>query len=165
MRRVRQLEFLFVLVVVLLDTVGASAQSFNGAITGVVKDSERCVVPDVALTLRNVATDEIVRHGRLRTPTANTPSATCRRRRTRCSHEGRLPDRVLPDIVVTLSSAVACGRGAAGRRRRETRRGGGGSSVLGTTGTQEHGIYAGDAQQAAADVRHRARVVGEASRC
>src|SRR6185437_4313758 len=31
-----------------------------GAITGVVKDSSGGVVPDVALTLRNIATDQIV---------------------------------------------------------------------------------------------------------
>jgi hypothetical protein len=38
----------------------SSAQSFNGAITGVVRDSSHAVVPDAALTLRNVATDQTV---------------------------------------------------------------------------------------------------------
>ena len=36
------------------------AQTFNGAITGVVKDQSGAVVPDVALTLRNNATDQTV---------------------------------------------------------------------------------------------------------
>src|SRR5262245_41141186 len=35
----------------------ASAQTVNGAIIGVVKDTSGAVVPDVALTLRNMATD------------------------------------------------------------------------------------------------------------
>ena len=43
-----------------LASVDASAQSFNGAITGVVRDSTGGVVADTALTLRNVATDQTV---------------------------------------------------------------------------------------------------------
>src|SRR6187200_1819597 len=35
----------------------ARSQSFNGAISGVVRDSSRAVVTDVVLTLRDVATD------------------------------------------------------------------------------------------------------------
>ena len=38
----------------------AGAQSMNGAIIGVVQDSSGAVVPDVAITLRNVATDQTV---------------------------------------------------------------------------------------------------------
>jgi hypothetical protein len=38
----------------------AVAQSTNGAITGVVRDSSRAVVPDTALTLRNVLTNQTV---------------------------------------------------------------------------------------------------------
>ncbi len=38
----------------------ARGQSFNGAITGVVQDSSGAVVPETALTLRNVATDQTV---------------------------------------------------------------------------------------------------------
>ena len=38
----------------------AAAQSPNGAITGVVRDSSRAVVPDTAITLRNVSTDQTV---------------------------------------------------------------------------------------------------------
>src|SRR4029453_9164416 len=36
------------------------AQSFNGAITGVVRDSSHAVIPNAALTLRHVATDQMV---------------------------------------------------------------------------------------------------------
>ena len=46
---------------ILLAMPGISwAQGFNGAITGVVKDSSGGVVPDAALTLRNVKTDQTV---------------------------------------------------------------------------------------------------------
>src|SRR5829696_6368626 len=37
-----------------------AAQSFNGAITGVVRDSTGGVVAETALTLRNIATDQTV---------------------------------------------------------------------------------------------------------
>src|SRR3982750_1810282 len=47
-------------VVLALASVDAAAQSFNGAITGVVRDSTGGVVADTALTLRNVATDQTV---------------------------------------------------------------------------------------------------------
>ena len=46
---------------ILLAMPGISwAQGFNGAITGVVKDSSGAVVPDAALTLRNEKTDQTV---------------------------------------------------------------------------------------------------------
>ena len=41
-------------------SIDASAQSFNGAVTGVVRDSTGGVVADTALTLRNIATDQTV---------------------------------------------------------------------------------------------------------
>ena len=59
-----------------------AAQSFNGAITGVVRDSTGGVVADTALTLRNIATDQTVAttvSGRQGT----TPSATWRPASTR----------------------------------------------------------------------------------
>ena len=49
-------------VVLAWASVDASAQSFNGAITGVVRDSTGGVVADTALTLRNIATDQTVAH-------------------------------------------------------------------------------------------------------
>ena len=48
------------LALLLLMPAAASAQTVNGAITGVVKDASGAVVKDVALTLRNVATDQLV---------------------------------------------------------------------------------------------------------
>jgi hypothetical protein len=38
----------------------AAAQGFNGAIIGAVRDPTGAVVPETALTLRNLATDQIV---------------------------------------------------------------------------------------------------------
>ena len=46
------------LALLLLTPVTTSGQSVNGAITGVIKDSSGGVVADVALTLRNIATDQ-----------------------------------------------------------------------------------------------------------
>ena len=46
--------------IIALASIDAAAQSFNGAITGVVRDSTGGVVADTALTLRNIATDQTV---------------------------------------------------------------------------------------------------------
>ena len=43
-----------------LFPAATSSQSVNGAITGVVKDSTGGVVADVAVTLRNIATDQTI---------------------------------------------------------------------------------------------------------
>jgi hypothetical protein len=61
MRQLRRLALVFTFAAALaaLPTLGWS-QSFNGTITGVVHDSSGAVVPGVALTLRNLATDQIV---------------------------------------------------------------------------------------------------------
>ncbi len=56
----RRCQLGFVLGVLLALSSTAWGQTVNGAITGVVKDSSGGVVPDVALTLRNIATDQIV---------------------------------------------------------------------------------------------------------
>src|ERR671934_1452136 len=48
------------LTVLLSLPASSAAQSFNGAILGVVRDSSGAVVPEAAVTLRNVATDQIV---------------------------------------------------------------------------------------------------------
>ena len=45
--------------VLILPTI-SSAQGFNGAITGVVRDSSRAVVPGAAVTVRNMSTDQTV---------------------------------------------------------------------------------------------------------
>ncbi len=51
---------IWILAVVLACATAAWSQTVNGAITGVVRDSSGAVVKDVALTLRNVATDQLV---------------------------------------------------------------------------------------------------------
>ena len=48
----------FSLLLVRAVSTAVSAQSFNGAIVGVVKDSTGAVVTDTALTLRNMANDQ-----------------------------------------------------------------------------------------------------------
>ena len=80
---------MWVLGILLAFATAAGAQTVNGAITGVVKDSSGGVVNDVALTLRNVATDQTVgddrlgRGGRVRVPQpARRPSTRSRRSRT-----------------------------------------------------------------------------------
>ncbi len=126
---------------ILLAMPGISwAQGFNGAITGVVKDSSGAVVPDAALTLRNEKTDQTV---------ATTVSGP----------EGEFAFRNLnpamytveaikdgfqtvshPKIEVTLSSTqrVEIVLPVAGAQEKVEVIGG--SSVLSVTATQEHGI-------------------------
>ena len=61
MRRIRQLEVALLLVAALAALpAAASAQTVNGSIIGVVKDTSGAVVPDVAVTLRHIAHDEMV---------------------------------------------------------------------------------------------------------
>ncbi len=126
---------------ILLAMPGISwAQGFNGAITGVVKDSSGAVVPDAALTLRNEKTDQTV---------ATTVSGP----------EGEFAFRNLnpamytvealkdgfqtvshPKVEVTLSSTqrVEIVLPVAGAQEKVEVIGG--SSVLSVTATQEHGI-------------------------
>jgi hypothetical protein len=116
------------------------AQSFNGAITGVVRDSSHAIVPDAALTLRNIATDQTV-------------AATVSGADGEYSFRNLAPAKyevtatktgfrqvVLPNIDVTLSSVqrveIELPVGAQTERVEVV----GGSSMLNTTGTQEHGI-------------------------
>ena len=140
MRRVRRLELLFVLVVSLLIPVGASAQTVNGAIIGVVKDTSGAIVPDVAVTLRNVARDEMV--GTTVTDAEgnyafrNLPPATYEVQATK---DGFSPVRCPTSRSRSASSCVSM---STSRRAgvAETVEVTGGSSVLGTTATQEHGI-------------------------
>ena len=90
---------------VLLALSGTAwGQSFNGAITGVVKETTGGVVPDVALTLRNVATDQIVG------TTVSGPEGECAFRNLAparyevvATKEG-FQQVTHPDIDVTLSS-------------------------------------------------------------
>ena len=118
----------------------SAAQSFNGAITGVVRDASKAVVPDAALTLRNVATDQTV---------ATAVSGADGEYAFRNLAPGRYEvtatkpgfrQVILPNIDVTLSSVqrveIDLPIGAQDERVEVV----GGSSVLNTTATQEHGI-------------------------
>ena len=120
--------------------VAAAAQTVNGAIVGVVQDASGGVVPDVALTLRNIARDEIV------ATTVSGPEGSFAFRNlspakyeVQATKDGFNPVS-LPDVEVTLGSqvrvVVAITAGAVSERVEVF----GGTSVLGTTATQEHGI-------------------------
>ena len=130
----------FVTAILLSLPASLPAQSFNGAITGVVRDSSQAVVPEAALTLRNVATDQTV------AASVSGPDgeyafrnlAPGKYEMTVTKSGFRLV--VLPDIDVTLSSIqrvdIELPLGTQTERVEVV----GGSSVLSTTGTQEHGI-------------------------
>lgn len=124
----------------LLLPAAATAQGVNGAITGVVKDASGAVIVDVALTLRNVATDQVV---------ATALSGQSGEYAFRNLPPGRYAvDAVKdgfqqvtrPDIDVTLSSLqrVDIVLPIGGQETRVEVHGG--SSILSVTGTQEHGI-------------------------
>jgi hypothetical protein len=137
----------FVLGVLLALSGTAWGQSFNGAITGVVKDATGGVVPDVALTLRNVATDQIVG------TTVSGPEGEYAFRNLApakyevvATKEG-FQQVTHPDIDVTLSSTqrveITLPVGTQEQRVEVV----GGSSVLSTKETQEHGISPETLQQ------------------
>ncbi len=118
----------------------SAAQSVNGAITGVVKDTSGAVVADVALTLRNLATDQVI---------ATTVSGSDGEYAFRNLAPAKYAVEAVktgfqqvthPDVDVTLSSVqrveIALPIGAQETRVEVV----GGSSVLSVTGTQEHGI-------------------------
>ena len=89
----------------LLLPAAASGQSVNGAITGIVKDATGGVVADVALTLRNVATDQTVAttvSGRERRVCV--PQSGARQVRGRAAIKSGFQQVTHPDIEVTLSS-------------------------------------------------------------
>ena len=128
------------LALLLLSAVAATAQTVNGAIVGVVQDSSGAVVPDVALTLRNIARNEIV------ATTISGPEGGFAFRNlspakyeVQATKDGFTPVS-LPDVEVTLGSQVrvlvAITAGGVSERVEVI----GGSSTLGTTPTQEHGI-------------------------
>jgi hypothetical protein len=130
-----------VLLAALLALPGTGwTQGFNGAITGVVKDPSGGVLPDVAITLRNVKTDQTVGTTvtgpdgefafRNLTPAIYTIEAT----------KTGFQLVTHPDVEVTLSSTqrveITLPLGAQETRIEVV----GGSSVLSVTPTQEHGI-------------------------
>jgi hypothetical protein len=134
----RRCWFLFASLV-LLPALSA-AQSFNGAITGVVRDSSHAVIPDAALTLRDVGKDQIVA-----TAVSGADGEYAFRNLAPARYEvtatkDGFRQVVLPGVDVTLSSVqrldVELPLGTQTERVEVV----GGSSVLSTTGTQEHGI-------------------------
>jgi Carboxypeptidase regulatory-like domain len=140
--RASRLTTICLMVVCLFATaVGVvRAQSFNGAITGVVRDSSGGVVPDVALTLRNLATNQVV------ATTVSGPDGEYAFRNVAPSKyevqavKDGFQQVSLPDIVVTLSTQVRLDVELPVRGTEETVDVTAGPSLLGTTGTQQHGI-------------------------
>jgi len=126
---------------ILLAMPGISwAQGYNGAITGVVKDSSGGVVPDAALTLRNEKTDQTV------ATTVSGPEGEFAFRNlnpamyTVEALKDGFQTVTHPKIEVTLSSTqrVEIVLPVAGAQEKIEVVGG--SSVLSVTATQEHGI-------------------------
>ena len=128
-------------------SIDAAAQSFNGAITGVVRDSTGGVVADTALTLRNIATDQTV---------ATAVSGADGEYAFRNLAPGKyavtavkdgFQQVTLNDLVVPLSTQVRADVtlpvGGLQDRVEVTS----GTSVLNTTATQEHGITPETLQQ------------------
>ena len=132
--------FAWVLAVCLAATGTASGQGFNGAVVGVVKDQSGAIVPDVALTLRNTATDTIVA-----TAVSGEDGAYAFRNLAPARYEVQavkdgFQQVTHPDIDVTLSSVQRLEITLPVSATEERIEVFGGSSVLGTTATQEHGI-------------------------
>jgi Carboxypeptidase regulatory-like domain len=139
MPALRRFAWVTSVVLLSLPALGA-AQSFNGAITGVVRDSSHAVVPDAALTLRNIATDQTV------ASTVSGPDGEYAFRNltpatyvVQASKAG-FQSVSLPDIVVTLSSQIRVDVTLQVGAQEQVVEVTGTSSVLGQTGTQQHGI-------------------------
>ncbi len=140
--QVRRLSkwWVFALAAVLLAPSGAVGQTVNGAVVGVVQDSSGGVVPDVALTIRNIARDEVVG-----TTVSEADGSYAFRNlapgkyEVQATKDGFSPVS-FPDVEVTLGQQVrldvALAAGGVSERVEVL----GGTSVLGTTPTQEHGI-------------------------
>jgi hypothetical protein len=137
----------WVLAILLVFSATASAQTVNGAITGVVKDASGAVVKDVALTLRNMVTDQVVGT----TMSGQSGEYAFRNLAPAKYAVDALKDGFQqvshPDIEVTLSSVqrveITLPIGTQTQRVEVV----GGSSVLSVTGTQEHGISPETLQQ------------------
>ncbi len=147
-RRVVRLVSSTVAALVVLCAPGlALAQSFNGAITGVVRDSTGGVVADTALTLRNIATDQTVG-----TAVSGAEGEYAFRNLAPGKYEvtavkDGFQQVTLNDLVVPLGTQVRADVtlpvGGLQDRVEVTS----GTSVLNTTATQEHGITPETLQQ------------------
>jgi hypothetical protein len=138
---------IWVLAILLAFAAGVAAQTVNGAITGIVKDASGAVVKDVALTLRNVATDQVVG-----TAVSGASGEYAFRNLAPAKYaveavkEG-FQQVTHADIEVTLSSVqrveITLPIGTQEQKIEVV----GGSSVLSVTATQEHGISPETLQQ------------------
>ena len=133
--------------VLALASVDVAAQSFNGAITGVVRDSTGGVVADTALTLRNIATDQTVAttvsgaEGEYAFRNLAPASTRSPRSRTASSTVS------LNDVVVPLSTQVRVDVTLPVGGLQDRVEVISGTSVLNTTATQTHGITPETLQQ------------------
>ena len=125
--------------VLILPTI-SSAQGFNGAITGVIRDSSRAVVPGAAVTVRNMSTDQTAG-----TTISGPEGEYAIRNLAPARYEVTVvmpgfQQVVRPNVDVTLSSVqrveIELQVGAQDQRVEVV----GGSSILSVTGAQEHGI-------------------------
>ena len=134
---------------VLLALSGTAwGQTVNGAITGVVKDASGGVIPDVALTLRNVATDQTV-GTTVSGPEGKYLSETCPPAKyevqatkegfQQVAHTGHRRHARLPVQRVEITLPVGAQEPARGVL--------GGVVDVATTETQEHGISPETLQQ------------------
>ena len=132
--------WVFALAAVLLAPSVGAAQTVNGAVVGTVQDSSGGVVPDVALTIRNIARDEIVG-----TIVSEADGSYAFRNlapgkyEVQATKDGFNPVS-FPDVEVTLGQQVRLDVTLAAGGVSERVEVLGGTSVLGTTETQEHGI-------------------------
>ncbi len=138
---------IWVLAILLVFAAAAGAQTVNGAITGIVKDSSGGVVKDAALTLRNVATDQLVgttvsggegEYAFRNLAPAKYSIEAIKQGFQQVTHA---------DIEVTLSSVqrveITLPIGTQEQKIEVV----GGSSILSVTATQEHGISPETLQQ------------------
>jgi hypothetical protein len=130
----------FCLALLLSTSTLVTAQSFNGSIIGVVKDSTGAVIPDAALTLLNVATGQTVA-----ATTSGSSGEYAFRNLAPAKYEVQVTKQGFqsvnrPNIEVTLGSVqrvdISVGVGVVEQSVEVV----GGSSVLHYTGTQDHGI-------------------------
>ena len=138
---------MWVLGILLAFATAAGAQTVNGAITGIVKDASGAVVKDVALTLRNVATDQLVG-----TTMSGDQGEYAFRNLAPAKYaleavKDGFQQVTHPDIEVTLSSVqrveITLPIGTQEQKIEVI----GGSSMLSVTATQEHGISPETLQQ------------------
>src|SRR5215203_399619 len=146
MRRICRLALAFVLATA-CSPLSGWAQSFNGNIVGEVRDSSGAVVPGVALTVRNMKTDQVVQ-----TTVSGEDGQYAFRNLTPSKYEVQaIKEGFKPfsnsEIEVTLSSTQRVDIGLDVGGQSEKVEVTAGSSVLSTTAAQEHGVSPETLQQ------------------